>query len=412
MTVRGKEYKEKNTYLKFAICEDAPIVAAWLMETGIQTIHGLGEDDEHPEFEPLCLTLSKGNASTQEELNVSLTIACTHGCTRIAKLLLSRGADPSAYNPEGLNALHFQALASGYRTILVCGPDMYRSWKSWRDAPIVVQDMITTLIEYGSNIRSQTQTTHTDEGSQTCLVRSECTHRGETVIHLAAMKYNFITLSVLVKHGADIHAPDSYGHTALYRAIEYRRDEAFEVILTMSADNNPIVYTPTRSTALHIACRFGRVEAIIQLLGDKASANAVDSRGYTPLHEVLGHVELKQADVLTALLLLKSYRADLNLVTIGPSIQELAESHPRKEVRDMFEIRRRKRKRPGSGRPGKAGASFPDHEPPFRWSEKPPSRDRVAATNRVRSLSEWLNTSSYKMRGSQILAAAQTENEP
>ncbi|KAI0445279.1 ankyrin repeat-containing domain protein [Xylaria telfairii] len=366
------------------------MVAAWLLEIGIQTTHGVGyvEDvnggkDYYPELDPLCLTLSKGNASTQEELNASLMTACTHGFARIAKFLLSRGANPNAYNPKGLNALHCLVLSPGYHPVLVYSCDIKESFKNDLDDPTIVKDIMTALVAHGLNIQSPTQTTHIDECSQPCLRRPDCTHRGETAIHLTAMKQKTATLSMLVEYGADIHAPDRYGHTAFYRALEHRQSASWQAILSMSANKNPIVFAPTGSTAFHIACRFGYVEAMTKLLAEGAPYDLVDHRGYTPLHEVLGDMSLNQVDLLDALVLLRALGAEPNPVTTGPSIQELAEAHPRLGVRDMFEMRPRKREQPGPGGLGEAGESSPDHEPSFGWKLTPPDRHIWATARRM-----------------------------
>ncbi|KAI1736994.1 hypothetical protein F4680DRAFT_451354 [Xylaria scruposa] len=93
----------QNYYLVSAILEDAPRVVIWLLESGIQTVHGLN-DEKHQKLMPLCLTLLKGDASTQEELDASLGTACTYLLPRTVGLLLERGANPKARTSNGTNA--------------------------------------------------------------------------------------------------------------------------------------------------------------------------------------------------------------------------------------------------------------------------------------------------------------------
>ncbi|KAI0549926.1 hypothetical protein F4679DRAFT_545198 [Xylaria curta] len=93
----------QNYYLVYAITEDAPRVVNWLLESGIQTVHGLS-DEKNQKLMPLCLTLSKGDASTQEELDAALGTACTYLLPRTTGLLLERGANPKARTSNGTTA--------------------------------------------------------------------------------------------------------------------------------------------------------------------------------------------------------------------------------------------------------------------------------------------------------------------
>ncbi|KAI0452441.1 ankyrin repeat-containing domain protein [Xylaria acuta] len=264
------------------------MAAAWLLNSGVEKINGLGRWKRIP----LCWTLCKRNASTQKKLDRSLITACDYTLPRTVEFLLRRGANPNAYNRKGVNALHCLAVAQPEPLKVCCEHDIDRNFKCrpW-DWESCIGKTIAALVAHGSDIHSPTRKTCTDRRPQACLKPSDCTHRGETAFHLAAMENRLDVLALLVENGADPHAPDGYGHTALYRALEYKQDQVGDFILGISTDKNPIVYEPTRSTALHIACRFGHMQIIGRLLGRGVSPDVVDSQGYTPLHEVLQNVE-------------------------------------------------------------------------------------------------------------------------
>ncbi|TRX95866.1 hypothetical protein FHL15_003420 [Xylaria flabelliformis] len=94
----------ENHYLVPAITEDAPRTAAWLIESGTQTVHR-SVDKNHQDLIPLCLTLSKSDASTQEELDASQDRMYLSLDTHCWAFLLERGSDPKARTSNGITAL-------------------------------------------------------------------------------------------------------------------------------------------------------------------------------------------------------------------------------------------------------------------------------------------------------------------
>ncbi|KAI0513226.1 hypothetical protein F5B22DRAFT_656942 [Xylaria bambusicola] len=107
------------------------------------------------------------------------------------------------------------------------------------------------------------------------------------------------------------------GYTLLYAALQQESERDFHMILERSTDKSPIVHVPLKSTALHIACRFAYKSMVTYLLDAGASANVLDDRGCTPLHEALKHMNADRDN--------------------DPTPRELAKSHPIQAVRDMFD---------------------------------------------------------------------------
>ncbi|KAI0540462.1 hypothetical protein GGR58DRAFT_499041 [Xylaria digitata] len=396
----------ETSYLHFALVVDAPRVAACLLKCGVDMS---GEISDHPELTPLCLTLSMRHTSTQKELDASLRIACSYVLPRTVRSLLVRGANPNAYSPYGLNAIHW-LLAT--RLPGLSNDLVYRfglrfdskygdlSWES--RIPTILND----LLAFGSDIHSPTQTLSRHECHPGCWKSIDCSHRGETAVHLATVSKIPEILPLLVDNGADLQALNGDGYTPLYGALRQEHDEAVDMILRLSSDKNPIVHMPRGSTALHIACRFAYKRVTDQLLSAGVSANVIDSQGYTPLHEALKQTQFgREEDVFDTLRSLCEYGADPDIPTSVPTPRNLARSHYLPAVREMFEFdppkrhaRLHTRKTVGSAdRPAKIQADPP---PKPRVWKNPKSLVSASINSRTRR-----EVPDPAPRGSQVLRA-------
>ena len=85
---------------------------------------------------------------------------------------------------------------------------------------------------------------------------------------------------LLVNLGADVNAIDKYGETPIFRAIRFRKDDCFELLLNNSELN--IKDTKGR-TPLHRACAMGTAFTVNALLENGADPTAVDEAGKTAL---------------------------------------------------------------------------------------------------------------------------------
>ncbi|KAF2967643.1 hypothetical protein GQX73_g5918 [Xylaria multiplex] len=328
-------YSMETGYLHFALVADAPRVAAYLLKCGVDMSRDISD---HPELTPLCLTLSMKPTNTQKELDASLRIACSYVLPQTVRSLLVRGANPNAYSPYGLNAIHWLLAARlpGLSNDSVYQFSFKSSDPSWKSRiPTILND----LLAFGSDIHSSTQTLSRHECHPACWKSIDCSHKGETAVHLATVSKIPEILPLLMENGADLQALDGDGYTPLYGALRQEHDDAVDMILRLSFDENPIVHVPRRSTALHIACRFAYTRVVDQLLSAGVSANVVDSQGYTPLHEVLKQSQLgREKDVLDTLRSLSEYGADPDIPTSVPTPRTSAKSHYLPAVREMFEF--------------------------------------------------------------------------
>ncbi|KAI0974146.1 ankyrin repeat-containing domain protein [Xylaria arbuscula] len=334
------EEADSSGYLHCALTADAPHVVIALLKAGVDMSH---ETNKYPELTPLYLTLSMSRTSTQNELDASLQIACSNVLPRTVAHLLARGANPNASGSCGLNAVHCLLIARWpriardfayclqYKTFLRLWEGLaVPSWKSF------IPTILTDLLAYGSDIHLPTQTTPKHRCHPGCWSSDRCSHQGATPLHLVAASKISKTIPLLLENGANPDALDGDGYTPLYEALRRGNKTAVHTLLGHSRDKNPIVHVPRRSTALHIACRFAYTHVVNRLLRAGVSANVLDGRGETPLHEVLSQKRRNKCVVKT-LLSLSRYGANPDISTSPKTPRELAKSHPNRAVRELFD---------------------------------------------------------------------------
>lgn len=85
-----------------------------------------------------------------------------------------------------------------------------------------------------------------------------CKRRNETLIMLAACKNQSAVINLLVERGADVHAVDNLGLTALHQAVNTTSHQVVALLLTLGADPNGLPRdgsTPSQTTPLMLAAR-------------------------------------------------------------------------------------------------------------------------------------------------------------
>ena len=101
-----------------------------------------------------------------------------------------------------------------------------------------------------------------------------------TLLHLCAGFGIYPVCELLIKNGADVNAVDKWGETPIFRAIRFRKDDCFTLLLPLSKVN--IKDTKGR-TPLHRACATGTAFAVKSLLDSGADPADVDDDGKTAL---------------------------------------------------------------------------------------------------------------------------------
>lgn len=178
---------------------------------------------------------------TDDDTPLSWAIKC--GYVDIVRLLLERGADASLVSQEKPD----------------CRSPLY-SAAYWR-----LTDVIEPLIKHGANIH------WTNEGT------------GWSVLHAAYDSAD--TLSILLQNGLDINATDATNWSTIMWAARYDQEKSIELLLKQTnpkADLEVMSTEEPTSTALHLACQYGRGNAVDQLLEAGADINRQRSDGKFP----------------------------------------------------------------------------------------------------------------------------------
>jgi ankyrin repeat protein len=108
--------------------------------------------------------------------------------------------------------------------------------------------------------------------------------RGQTPLHLAAMKGNSDVLQLLLENGAEVDALASdSGCTSLHYAAGLGHVELCELLVRYGAD--PDAQTARLQTPLHLAVASGHSDVVALLLKYHARLDIRDTNGMTPLQQ-------------------------------------------------------------------------------------------------------------------------------
>ncbi|EJT77567.1 hypothetical protein GGTG_02673 [Gaeumannomyces tritici R3-111a-1] len=341
--------KLKITFIHHALVADAPRVAAHLAKHGADIIQ---EGSQlYPDLTPLGLTLARPSLVTSaRELDIALRIACSFALSRTTRMLLIRGVETNELNKYGAAPIHV-ALAQrapwfpsieGHEKVF----SKFFGHSSWES---MVAKTMDALVEFGADPNRKSETSRAHRCGHRCWKSLDCDHKCQAPMHLAAASGNNEAIRRLLNLGADPIAQNGEGYTPLYAAISHGHLATAKLLLSLYPCNtdcddcrNPIVHEPSRTTALHVACRFAFLDLVDVLLKRDPDPNVVNHCGNTPIHEVLGQTnpELRD-DVVGSLMALARAGADASTPAAGKCPYKTARSHVFPEVRDMFvELRR------------------------------------------------------------------------
>ncbi|CAH1780189.1 unnamed protein product [Owenia fusiformis] len=124
--------------------------------------------------------------------------------------------------------------------------------------------------------------------------------RGETVLHLAAIRGDCKQTKKLIKAGADVNAKDFAGWTALHEACNHGWLDVAKALLRNGADVN--VQGLENDTPLHDAAINGHIKLVRLLVRHGANPYQQNSKGTSPLDVAATStiVKLLKGDVLTS----------------------------------------------------------------------------------------------------------------
>ncbi len=214
--------------------------------------------------------------------------AVRNGRIDCTSLLLASGADPNLKDSSGNTPLHL-VMPSASRSeifgrLLAAGADPNQK-DSYGETPLHIaarlgmsEEIIRALISAGADTNERNK-------------------KGITPLSLAIERSQIAQANLFVRLGADIHAEDIDGNTALTKAIKAGVDMTEAVII----DTNIQSRDSQGKTPLHIAVINKADPAIITyLISRKADVNARDKNGDTPLHIAVRNNDRTSGEILLA----------------------------------------------------------------------------------------------------------------
>jgi len=214
--------------------------------------------------------------------------AVRNGRIDCTALLLSSGADPNQKDSSGNTPLHL-VMPSASRSeifgkLLAAGADPNQK-DSYGETPLHIaarlgmgEDIIRALITAGADTNERNK-------------------KGITPLSLAIERSQLAQANLFVRLGADIHAEDIDGNTALTKAIRAGLDMTESVII----DSNIQSRDSQGKTPLHIAVINKADPAIVNyLISRKADVNARDKNGDTALHIAVRNNDRTSGEILLA----------------------------------------------------------------------------------------------------------------
>ncbi|KAH6653558.1 ankyrin repeat-containing domain protein [Truncatella angustata] len=326
-------HRTSDTCLRWSFTGDAPQVAVFLVESGADVDQ---EMIQYPDLAPIYLALTKRKTFAERGTDTALRIACSYALPRTAAFLLNLGANPNAKNHLGLAAIHSTVMRRlpwpDYHKAQIHLHQRYGS--HW---PSDIHATLSVLIQHGADVNLTTQTTRIHKCDHACWKSLKCDHRGQTALHLAAMSGFESSVVTLLRNKADPNVANEDGLTPLYGALCQGHGKLACVLLKLSGLKNPVVDISERSTALHVACRFAYSRMVHAMLLQGIDVNVINSKGLTPLHEVLLQMQAsRNRSVLKTIKLLAEFGADPDATTGTHTPRQLARKHRSPDVREMF----------------------------------------------------------------------------
>ena len=214
---------------------------------------------------------------------VGLHLAADFGLGTILETLLEQGANVSAKDSNGENALH-KAAKGGHKALvkvlLGCGLDvMAEDSSGWtalhKSATSGSDEVVMLLLREGATISKGVD--------------------GRTALHFAAEFGSEQIASALLGEGADVSATavPSFGDgwdkkfNAGRTPLHWAASNGYQGLVRLLIDRGAIVdaRNATLRTPLQEALMWGHVPAVEALLENGASVRYADNEGWTPLHE-------------------------------------------------------------------------------------------------------------------------------
>lgn len=220
--------------------------------------------------------------------STALHEAVRNGNVDTAILLLDSGADSNVRDASGNTALHLvmpeHSRSKLFSKLLEAGakPDIK---DNYGETPLHIaarikmdENIIVQLINAGADVNERNK-------------------KGQSPLLLAIERNQLEQIDTLIKYGADIYAEDTYGETALTRAI----DNGITMVNHVITEKNSSYRDSNGYSPLHIAVsKKADVSIIYRLLEKKCPVNTRDKLGNTPLHIAVSNNYREAGEILLA----------------------------------------------------------------------------------------------------------------
>lgn len=188
------------------------------------------------------LIVNKANCNaTNIKGRCPLSIACEHNCLELVQLLLKQNVDVNIQDKQGWTPL-----------TEACNSDNV--------------EIVKLLFDFGANVK---------------LVDSN----GFSLIDVACISERITILKFLLHQNVDVDQSETVHtqDTPLMLAVQLRNPTIFKLLL---AKSNIHKVNKDGKTVMHTACKQGQLHFVQELLKKKASVNAQDKKGITPLKDL------------------------------------------------------------------------------------------------------------------------------
>ena len=207
--------------------------------------------------------------------NTALHVAAADNRVRSAIYLLTKGIDADHENNDGLRAIDLAERSghTGMQRLLSARGASLTGVEAALERRLHLAILRDDLVQVGVRILK-------GEG-----VNSQDPERGWTPLHVAALHNEPKMVELFVAMGADPNAVDFVGQRPLHFVAELGNLDIASQLIAAGADVNAVV-TKSGATALQMAVLSGNHDMVRLLIDRDAGVNAVDKRGWAPIHVV------------------------------------------------------------------------------------------------------------------------------